>query len=142
MKASSRLIFGCLIWVGVACVVGCGTEQVYLEQEATLPECYEADLDRFVFIVDVETIHDDQSVDLFTYNVGCLDGEKLRGQRFTLRPGEWFDTRYQQRIQLVSVDLEGRTAKLRGSEVGLVERGLLPRKQHALEKPMPPDRMP
>ena len=117
-------------------LIGCGAKQIYLEQEAALP-VGKPDLERFVYVVDVERINPEGSVDFVTYMPGCLDGSQLHAEAFTLRPGEAYRSDQGQTFVLLCVDQDQQTVVLRGSEYVEVKNGLLPRKRHPLEKPAP-----
>ena len=133
------MIRSLLAAVLITAVAGCGTERAYFEQEAVLPAGAGADVERFFLIVEVVDIGQDQSVSMISYVPACMDGEKLRVERFTLTPGQTYVTQHKEIITVLSADAAAGVATIRGGMFIELRRSLFPRPPHALEKPPPED---
>jgi hypothetical protein len=125
-----------LIGILLAATSGCGTERIYLQQEAVLPIA-RADLDRFIFVVEVEEIDPDNSVAFVSFQASCLDSKKLNPEYFTLHPGETYTNQRGEAFTLISVDQAQQTAFVRGNQSVEVKKSLFPRQRHPHERPAP-----
>ncbi|MBI1374988.1 MAG: hypothetical protein GC159_19905 [Phycisphaera sp.] len=123
-------------------LVGCGTEQIYIEQDSWLQAGDPVGRGHFTFvIIRAEAVHADGSASLMTFDYSCQGPELIGVERFVLHDGESYLTkRHEATITQLAVDPEGGKVKLRCSQYAEIRRGFWPREPLPGEKPPPVDR--